>query len=146
MAWSWTVRGTPGSTVMAMSLMLVRLEASGDGTLPLRHRLRELFVDDMDQSVREMGVGDLSVGRHVKRMMGALDGRLMSYRPLLLAKDHNGLMAALERNLYRGEPASNHSPDMVAERILKLFDQLGTRSDAELIAGDWEKKDAEVPS
>jgi cytochrome b pre-mRNA-processing protein 3 len=131
---------------LMLSLVLVRLEASGEATLPLRHRLRELFVDDMDQSVREMGVGDLSVGRHVKRMMGALDGRLMTYRPLLLAKDHTGLMAALERNLYRGEPASNHSPDMVAERILALFEQLGTCSDDDLIAGDWENKNREMPS
>jgi cytochrome b pre-mRNA-processing protein 3 len=141
-----TVDGRFDMVALMLSLVLVRLEASGEGTLPLRHRLRELFVDDMDQSVREMGVGDLSVSRHVKRMMGALDGRFMTYRPLLLAKDHNGLMAALERNLYRGEPASNHSPDMVAERILKLSDQLGTRSEAQIIAGDWGQKGQEVPS
>lgn len=132
-----TVDGRFDMVAVMLSLALVRLERTGPATRPVRDRLRELFVDDMDQSVREMGVGDLSVGKHVKRMMGALDGRLMTYRPLLEARDHGQLMAALERNLYRGEPSSNHSPDLVAERILALFESLGGLSDDDIIAGRW---------
>jgi cytochrome b pre-mRNA-processing protein 3 len=134
-----TVDGRFDMVALIMAVALVRLEASGVQTLAVRKRVRELFVDDMDQSVREMGVGDLSVGRHVKKMMGALDGRLVVYRYALQAGDHAQLMSALERNLYRGEPSSNHSPDMVAERILAQFEYLATISDDEVLAGTWEK-------
>ncbi len=132
-----TVDGRFDMVALIIAVVLVRLEQTGEPTMDVRQRLREIFVDDMDQSVREMGVGDLSVGRHVKKMMGALDGRLMAYRPSLLMGDQPALMAALERNLYRGEPASNHAPDMVADNILALFDMLASLSDDQVIAGEW---------
>ncbi len=132
-----TVDGRFDMVALIIAVVLVRLEQTGEPTMAVRQRLRELFVDDMDQSVREMGVGDLSVGRHVKKMMGALDGRLIAYRPALAASDQPAMMAALERNLYRGEPASNHAPDMVAECILQFYDRLARLSDDQVIAGDW---------
>ena len=55
----------------------------------------------MDGQLRQIGIGDVVVGKHVGRMMGALGGRLGAYRDGLAAGD---LGPALVRNLYRGEP------------------------------------------
>jgi len=65
-------------------------------------RLTELFVDDMDGQMRQIGFGDMVVGKQIGRMVGALGGRLGAYR----APDGSEeLKAALVRNLWRGKDA-----------------------------------------
>jgi cytochrome b pre-mRNA-processing protein 3 len=59
--------------------------------------LTELFVTDMDGQLRESGVGDLVVGKHIGRLMSVLGGRLGAYRAALAGQEDLG--AALERNL-----------------------------------------------
>ncbi len=57
---------------------------------------------DMDVSLREMGVGDLSVGKRVKRMWEAFHGRAQAYDAALVAGDMSALEDALTRNVWRG--------------------------------------------
>jgi len=57
---------------------------------------------DMDLNLREMGVGDLSVGKRVKRMWEAFHGRTQAYDAALRAGDLEALAQALDRNVWRG--------------------------------------------
>jgi cytochrome b pre-mRNA-processing protein 3 len=82
------------------ALAIVRLDAAGaDGRVPAV-MLTEIFVDDMDGQLRQEGVGDIVVGKHIGRMMAALGGRMEAYRTGL---EGPGLDEALVRNLYRTE-------------------------------------------
>src|SRR3546814_11930066 len=76
-------------------------------------QLTELFVNDMDGQMRQIGFGDMVVGKQVGRMMSALGGRLGAYR----AADGSGeLRAALIRNPWNGkEPAEAGLPHVLAE-------------------------------
>lgn len=62
--------------------------------------LTELFVNDMDGQMRQIGFGDMVVGKQIGRMVGALGGRLGAYRA---ADGSDALKAALIRNLWRGK-------------------------------------------
>lgn len=70
---------------------------------PQANRVSQAFFDtmfaDFDQSLRESGVGDLSVGKHVKQMARGFYGRIRAYEEGL-ACDDSTLKAALVRNLY----------------------------------------------
>lgn len=66
---------------------------------------------NMDQTLREMGIGDVGVPKHLKRMMKAFNGRMYSYQwaiaPDSISKDGleefdfpESLSDALKRNLY----------------------------------------------
>ena len=55
---------------------------------------------DMDQNLREMGLGDLAVGKRVKGMAAAFYGRIQAYEDGL-AGDESALVDSLRRNLYR---------------------------------------------
>lgn len=72
---------------------------------PSAARLAQAFanavVDDLDRNLREMGVGDLSVGRKVKRLMEGFYGRMAAYEEGMSAGD-TALSAALQRNVYAG--------------------------------------------
>lgn len=77
--------------------------------------LTERFVEDMDGSLREIGVGDLVVGKHVGNMVGALGGRLGAYRAALDADAGPGsLQSALARNILRAEPEGCDSDALAA--------------------------------
>jgi len=51
-----------------------------DNYILLRRNLQETLITDMDRSLREMGIGDMSVGKQMKHVGAALLGRLQSYR------------------------------------------------------------------
>jgi cytochrome b pre-mRNA-processing protein 3 len=63
----------------------------------LKQRVMEAFVEDMDRSLREMGVGDTGVGKRVKKMAAGLFGRLQAYEK---ATDQAALEDVLKRNVY----------------------------------------------
>lgn len=65
----------------------------------LKQNLFDLMFADMDQSLREMGVGDMSIGKRMKPMIAAFYGRAQAYEKAL-AGNGNELAAALARNLY----------------------------------------------
>lgn len=56
-----------------------------------------MFVD-MDRAVREIGVGDLSIKKHIRRMMKAFNGRMAAYEAGM--SDDPALFDALRRNVY----------------------------------------------
>lgn len=103
-----------------LSLVLLRMETLGAADDSVR--LTELFVDDMEGQLRQIGIGDLVVGKQIGRMMSALGGRLGAYREALVPG--GDLAPALERNLYRGDPPAPEAVDHVADRLRAFAHQL----------------------
>jgi cytochrome b pre-mRNA-processing protein 3 len=122
-----TLDGRFDMVAAILSLVLIRLEAEGAAGRGPSARLTEVFIDDMDGQLRQLGIGDVVVGKHIGKMMSAMGGRLTVYRD---AMTHQGnLGEALIRNLWRGEPAPDARPAAVAERMLVLA--------ARLAGTDW---------
>lgn len=115
-----------------LSLVLFRLEQAD-----LRHEsvwLTELFVDDMEGQLRQIGIGDIVVGKHIGRMMSALGGRLSAYKDGLAPG--GDLNAALRRNLYRGEPVANEAVADVETRLRAFSEALEGITCERLLAGE----------
>lgn len=83
------------------ALVLRRLHDEPARTTRLSQALFDRMFVDMDESLREMGVGDLSVGRIVKGLAKNFYGRLKAYGDALDADDAAMMQTALSRNLYR---------------------------------------------
>lgn len=97
-----TLDGRFDMVAALLAMVLLRLEEEGAGPAArLSASLAECFVDDMDGQLRQIGIGDLVVGKHIGRMMAMLGGRLGAYRDGL-AEGEAAMEAALTRNLYRG--------------------------------------------
>ena len=69
-----TVGGRFDAITLTLCAVLLRMEREPALVEP-SVRLTELFVDDMDGQLRESGVGDLVVGKHMGRLMSVLGGR-----------------------------------------------------------------------
>lgn len=127
-----TVDGRFDMIAAVLSMVLIRLEDDEAGAAPAAH-LAERFVADMDGQLRELGIGDIVVGKHIGRMMGMLGGRLGAYRTALAAGD---LREPVVRNIYRGDAPGEAALAHVAAGLVDLHDRLATVPIAQLIAGD----------
>jgi cytochrome b pre-mRNA-processing protein 3 len=111
-----TIDGRFDMIAAVLALVLLRLEAGGDAHRPDTVLLAELFVDDMEGSLRQIGIGDLLVGKHVTRMMGALGGRLGAFRDAAGAD----LAEPVRRNIFHEQPPSAAALDFVATRLAQF--------------------------
>ena len=94
----------------------------------------DAMFSDMDRNLREIGVGDLSVGRRVKAMWEAFHGRAAAYQAALAAGDEAALSAALARNVWRGAAPGRQSAAL-AGLVLAQDRALAAQNPAELLTG-----------
>jgi len=95
-----TVDGRFDMILLHAFLVLRRLKRDHPRTADLAQALFDALFADMDRNLREMGVGDLAVGRRIKAMAAAFYGRIAAYDGGLTAGDA-ALAEALKRNLFR---------------------------------------------
>jgi cytochrome b pre-mRNA-processing protein 3 len=126
-----TLDGRFDMIAAVLAMVMLRLEGKGAGAAPAAS-LAECFVDDMDGQLRQIGFGDMVVGKHIGRMMAALGGRLGAYRNGLA---YGTFEAALVRNLYRGVEPDPAALTHVAAELRGLRAALDGVSVDELLAG-----------
>jgi len=121
--------------VLHLVMVLHRLGREGQAGQRLAQALTEAFAVDLDDNLREMTVGDLAVPRHVKRAVGALHERHVSYGAALAASDDGPLTAALHARL----EAVGAGAGLEAGRFCTYIRQVSHRLDllpgAEVLAG-----------
>ncbi|HEV2651612.1 MAG TPA: ubiquinol-cytochrome C chaperone family protein [Rhizomicrobium sp.] len=80
-------------------LVLSRLEVQGRNDLA--RRLADSLFIGFDEALRDLGAGDMGMGRRIKKFADAFNGRMVAYEG---AKDPAALADAMIRNIYRGRP------------------------------------------
>ncbi len=96
--------------------------------------LFDIMFSDMDRSLREMGVSDISIGKRVKHMVKAFYGRAVAYDEGLTGPD-TVLRDALERNLFGTVQPSQNQLAAMAEYLRYQADNLAKASDQDTLAG-----------
>jgi cytochrome b pre-mRNA-processing protein 3 len=127
-----TIDGRFDMIAAILALVLIRLEAAGDAGRGPSVLLTELFIEDMDASLRQVGIGDYVVGKHVRRMMGALGGRLTAFRE---ADETGSLRQAVRRNIFHEAPPSDEALECVTDGLARLSTALRAASLEALLKG-----------
>lgn len=125
-----TLDGRFDLIILHLWLVLSRLHHLGDAEKALAERAGRLeerilavHFSDMDQALRESGVGDLGVGKKVKAMAQAFYGRARAYDAAVVEYDRTGsadfLREALERNVYRGRDMGEAGLPWLMDYVLR---------------------------
>ena len=125
-----TVDGRFDLLVLHVHLLLRRLRAEGEDASQTAQDLFDVMFRDMDASLREMGVGDLVVGKRIQRMASAFYGRAARYEEAFDPKaEPNALEAALLANVLPHGTAETASrlADYVRRQSAALRSQPATR-------------------
>lgn len=120
-----TLDGRFDLLVLHAFLLLRRLKRGGAEAERLSQTFFDLMFSDMDRTLREMGVGDQSVGKRIKQMLQAFYGRMRAYEEALAAPV--GLPLALKRNLYRDGAVASET----LTRLAAYVEAEAARLDAE---------------
>ena len=93
-------------------LTIRRLSAAAEPGPALAQAVFDAMFLDMDINLREMGVGDMSVGKRNRAMWEAFHGRSAAYAATWT--DFAALQTALARNLWRGGKPAPNAPAALA--------------------------------
>jgi cytochrome b pre-mRNA-processing protein 3 len=115
-------------------LVLNRLKRDHGATEAFAQDLFDTMFADLDRALREMGVGDLGVGRRVKEMATGFYGRIVAYDKGLA--DAAALGAALRRNLYGTAEPSAAQLAQTADYVMRQAAALAAAPVAALLAGE----------
>jgi cytochrome b pre-mRNA-processing protein 3 len=115
-------------------LLLRRLKSAGEDAPRVSRALSDVFFSEMDGALRELGVGDLSVGKKIRAMAEAFYGRIAAYESALAADGEPGRLAsALSRNVYGEENAE--AAARLADYVRRSIAVLGAQPDNRLLKG-----------
>jgi cytochrome b pre-mRNA-processing protein 3 len=136
-----TVEGRFELIVLHLVLVLRRLHGKGGaGTQPnspageIGQLLFDVFCRDLDDNLREMGVGDLAVPRRMRRFGEAFYGRQAAYEAALTSADRRALETALARNIL-DEAAAGENAARLARYVCAATCQLDAQAEEMVTAG-----------
>ena len=98
-----TVEGRFELYSLHVLMLIERLRGEGPQAAETSQALFDTYVSSLDNALREMGIGDLTVGKKMRRLAEAFYGRAKSYDA---ATDRAGLEAFLQRTVYAGDAAA----------------------------------------
>ncbi|MCS6625198.1 ubiquinol-cytochrome C chaperone [Roseibacterium beibuensis] len=84
-------------------LLVMRLRDEGERGAEAAQALFDTYVSALDHALRELGVGDISVGKKMRRLGEAMYGRMTAYEPALRDADPAALAAGLARNVFESD-------------------------------------------
>jgi len=99
-----TVEGRFELYVLHLVLVLHRLKGQGAQASETSQAVFDTFLSNLDEGLREMGVGDLSVGKKMRKLGEAVYGRIKSYdRALAEGADPAELAVVIRRTVLRDQ-------------------------------------------
>lgn len=97
-----SVEGRFELIVAHCGLLVARFTGAGEPHAGFGRRLAEAFFADMDRNLREMGIGDLTVPKRMKKIAGAFYGRTEALQAALADADPAASAEVVRRNVYDG--------------------------------------------
>jgi cytochrome b pre-mRNA-processing protein 3 len=117
-------------------LLVMRLRDEGERGAQAGQDLFDTYVSALDHALRELGVGDISVGKKMRKLGEALYGRMTAYESPLREGDAAALSAGLARNIHESEDAA--SGQRLAAYALASRARLAAQDFDAVVAGpDW---------
>ncbi len=130
-----TVMGRFEMLSVVMILFFRRTRSSQTSGQELAQEIVDAFFQDIDYSIRELGIGDNSVPKRMKKLAGMFYGRLESYSAAMDGNDRDGLAAALRRNIYPQQGKGTPSMDGLADWMMTAERRLADVSETEIATG-----------
>jgi cytochrome b pre-mRNA-processing protein 3 len=131
-----TVMGRFEMLSIALILYFRRTSSASDEVRAIAQDIVEAFFEDLDHSMRELGIGDNGVPKRMKKLAGMFYGRLDSYARALESSDEIALEAALLRNIHPENTDKTLSMRGLAHYMLKAEEELKKVPESILRSGE----------
>jgi cytochrome b pre-mRNA-processing protein 3 len=120
---------------LSIHVFLFLARCRDDATLkPVAQDLVDRFMVDIEDSIREIGIGDPSVPKRMRKLAGMFYERVHAYDPPLHAGDTAALAAALKRHALPPEAGADAAAGLAAYILTRKSDWDGVPT-AEIMRG-----------
>jgi cytochrome b pre-mRNA-processing protein 3 len=130
-----TIDGRFAVLATLTALTLVRLEATDDGGNAASVALTERFIEVMESEHRELGLGDPTLGKKVRKLVGSLSRRVALWRET--TSGEGAWNEAVRQSLYREDDpdlaASSHS----GKALKDFWTRIGRRDLTDVMEGKF---------
>lgn len=116
------------------TLLMFRVQTAAHGAV-INQSLFDCMFNDFEQNNRQIGIGDMSILRHFRRMSAAFNGRRIEYYRIFTQEDAAGLVQALTRNVYRLDSLSCPQAVALAEYVWRQKERLSSVPDSDIVSG-----------
>jgi cytochrome b pre-mRNA-processing protein 3 len=138
-----TVLGRLDMIVLHLVLLLRQLNTAQAAAPAIGQRLFDRFCQDIDDNFREMGVGDLTVPKEMRRVAEAFYGRAKAYEAALTGGDAAALEGAVTRNVF-GVTEPPLGARRLAAYMVEASRRLGAQEPAALARAELEFPDPDM--
>ena len=125
-----TVDGRFDLIILHIYLVMNKLQGRDED----KQQLFDLMFSDMDRSLREMGVGDMSIRKKMRPMIAAFYGRATAYDDAL-AKDDGALAEVIQRNVFGAIAADPAALKALVAYVRQAVIELAGQNADDLVAG-----------
>jgi cytochrome b pre-mRNA-processing protein 3 len=129
-----TIDGRFDMIILHNDAVMCHMQAGEEPDKLFAQALIDELFRDMDRSLREMGVGDMGVGKRVKKMATVYYGRANAYANAR-AEGDAWLVDALVRNVFEGDNAGTPGAERLAKYARVMHDAVGLMDRAEIRTG-----------
>ncbi|MEQ8249221.1 MAG: ubiquinol-cytochrome C chaperone family protein [Alphaproteobacteria bacterium] len=130
-----TVDGRFDMITLHAVLLIRRIKGQGPDSDRFGREFMSYLFADMDRNLREMGTGDMGVGRKIKAMADAFYGRAKVYQAALDSGAPT-LEEALERNVFADVPEGGPGPGLLAADVRHQVAALEAQALADILGGN----------
>lgn len=138
----YTAMGVPDTTdarfelySLHVYLILERLKLQGEEAAEVSQALFDTYLSALDNALREMGVGDLSVGKRMRKMGEAFYGRIKGYEAAFAALPDTAALEGLVTRTIYADGDARHAPAL-GTYVLARREALAAQPLERLCAGD----------
>jgi cytochrome b pre-mRNA-processing protein 3 len=107
-------------------ILFLRLKQDGERGEVAAQKLFDTYISSLDNTLRELGVGDVSVGKKMRKLGEALYGRMSAYEKALREGDRAGFQASIARNVFESENPADGAA--LTRYALESHDRLALQS------------------
>jgi cytochrome b pre-mRNA-processing protein 3 len=95
--------------------------------------LFDVMFANMDQTLRQRGIGDMGVPKHMRRMMKGFNGRMHAYAAVI--NDDSALEETVRRNIYNDDTNNEHGVKMLLRYVRNLRHALDSQNIEDMMNG-----------
>jgi cytochrome b pre-mRNA-processing protein 3 len=120
------------------AVVFARLSKRGEQAEETSQEVFDILFSAMDHALRELGVGDISVGKRIRKLAESFYGRLAVYHEGIAgdATTRDALVLAIATHVLEDAEKGLYFGEKLATRVINWSAALAAQSDETLLAGD----------
>ena len=133
-----TIDGRFDMIVLITILVVFRLSKIKNEGIELSQKIFDILFKDLDFSLRELGAGDISVSKNMKKFISSYMGRQKVYLKAFKNDDENFLALSIKNNIFRNNIKKNSLILLLSTNIFRINKKLNFIEDKKILNGDFE--------